>query len=74
MIVDVKRFDLYNLDVYIDAVFEESGQKKLYKTHFVCKNTEQYDTISHLDYCKESFEFIESLKLDWILSDTNYTE
>lgn len=72
MIVDVKRFDLYNLDVYIDAVFEESGQKKLYKTHFICKNIEQYDELSSLKYCKESFEFIESLELDWILVDGDY--
>jgi hypothetical protein len=74
MIVDVKKFELHNLNVIIEAVFEKSGQQKLYRTNFVCRNIEQYDELVDLPYGQDSFDYIESLKLEWLLIDDDYKE
>ncbi len=76
MITDITKFIiLANKYVWIHAIKEENGKNVAYKTEFPCgfKEEDEHDVrvLIDLQYNQETFDYIDSLDVEWSLLDEN---
>mgnify|MGYP001162438377 CR=1 FL=1 len=76
MITDITKFIiLANKYVWIHAIKEENGEKNVYKTEFPCgfEEEDEHDVrvLMDLQYNQETFDYIDSLDVEWSLLDGN---